>query len=138
MNGDLDRVASGLTREQFALLTEYVRAGSRVGLGDLLKESAQHVARTEAAYHDNPLINVKLARAIHSAIRDIVGRWDAVPHHAKTWLKGAILYFTRCSDDEPDFTSPIGFEDDAEVLNACLRFAGREDLCLNTEDYDDV
>ena len=39
-------------------------------------------------------------------------------------------------DDESDHLSPIGFEDDAEVLNACLRFANLPELCLKTEDYD--
>lgn len=42
------------------------------------------------------------------------------------------------NDDEPDFTSPIGFEDDTEVLNACLRLAQLGALCLHPEDYDDV
>ena len=53
------------------------------------------------------------------------------------WLRAAIYYFAH-DDDEPDFSSPIGFEDDAEVLNACLRLAGRDDLCLKPEDYDDA
>ena len=32
----------------------------------------------------------------------------------------------------------IAVDDDAEVLNACLRFAGYDDLCVNPEAYDDV
>lgn len=54
----------------------------------------------------------------------------------RAWLAGAILYFAQSNDGEPDLTSPIGFEDDTEVLNACLRFAHLEALCLNPEDYD--
>ena len=38
----------------------------------------------------------------------------------RSWLGGAVLYFTTSHDVEPDFISPIGFEDDAEVVNACF------------------
>jgi hypothetical protein len=48
------------------------------------------------------------------------------------------MYFASCDDDEPDLSSPIGFEDDTEILNACLRFASLDDLCLKVEDYDSV
>jgi uncharacterized membrane protein YkvA (DUF1232 family) len=84
------------------------------------------------------MINVRLAEAICHVIRRVVADWDNLPLSSHSWLRAAIYYFAHCSDDQPDFTSPIGFEDDAEVLNACLRLAGREDFCLNPEDYDDV
>jgi hypothetical protein len=48
------------------------------------------------------------------------------------------MYYANADDAEADLTSPIGFEDDVEVLNACLRFARLDELCLNPEDYDDV
>jgi uncharacterized membrane protein YkvA (DUF1232 family) len=57
---------------------------------------------------------------------------------AQPWLAGAVHYFTSGSDCEPDFTSPIGFEDDVEVLNACLRLAGLSHLSLKPEEYDEV
>lgn len=47
-------------------------------------------------------------------------------------------YFATRNDNEPDFQSPLGFEDDAEILNACLKFIDRDDLCLNVEDYDNA
>ncbi len=64
--------------------------------------------------------------------------WETLAPNMRRWFAGAILHFASSDDDEPDFTSPIGFEDDAEVLNAFLRFAGYDDLCVNPEDYDDV
>jgi hypothetical protein len=45
-----------------------------------------------------------------------------------------ILYFSSANKEEDDHKSPIGFDDDAEVINACLRVAGRNDLCINPED----
>ena len=36
------------------------------------------------------------------------------------------------------FAHPVGFEDDTEVLNGCLRLAGPDELCLAPEDYGDA
>ncbi len=84
------------------------------------------------------MINLRLATAIVEVIERVVGDWNSLPADARSWLAGAMHYFCKCNDDEPDFSSPIGFEDDTEVLNACLRFAKLNDLCLNVEDYDDA
>ena len=54
------------------------------------------------------------------------------------WLRGAVGYFVSSNDEEPDFDSPIGIEDDVEILNACLQFAELDSLCLRVEDFDDV
>jgi uncharacterized membrane protein YkvA (DUF1232 family) len=86
----------------------------------------------------NRIINLHLATAIVEVIERVVGDWDSLPANARSWMAGAMHYFSKSNDDEPDFSSPIGFEDDAEVLNACLRFAKLDDLCLNVEDYDDA
>jgi hypothetical protein len=61
---------------------------------------------------------------------------DSLTPSVRNWLAGAILYFYGCDEDEADFTSPIGFEDDTEILNACLKLAGLEELRLNPEDFD--
>jgi uncharacterized membrane protein YkvA (DUF1232 family) len=84
------------------------------------------------------MVNVRLAEAICGVIRTVVADWDSLPTPSHSWLRAAIQYFGNCDDDQPDFTSPIGFEDDTEVLNACLHLAGRDDLCLKPEDYDDA
>ena len=52
-------------------------------------------------------------------------------------LNGELVELMRPIQDSGEL-SPIGFEDDNEVLNACLRLAGRDDLCLKPEDYDDA
>jgi uncharacterized membrane protein YkvA (DUF1232 family) len=91
-----------------------------------------------AAHRKNRLVNLRLAMAIRDTIGKLTTVWDEQSEVARTWLAAAVLYFSHIDDDEPDFNSAIGFEDDLEVLNACLRFAERDDLCLKPEDYDDV
>lgn len=82
------------------------------------------------------MVNVALAEAITAIYANLLSRWPSLSTMATPWLKGAMLYFVETDDDDPDFDSPIGFEDDVEVLNACLRMAGLEELCLNPEDFD--
>lgn len=91
---------------------------------------------TSAAFRKNPLINLRLATAICDRLENVAGTWDDLSPEARFWLGGAIIYFTISDDDESDHLSPIGFEDDAEVLNACLQLANLPELCLKIEDYD--
>ena len=83
-------------------------------------------------------INVKLADAIVRAFQNFFNDWENVPPHARSWCRGMVQYFCVSDDDEHDYSSPSGFKDDAEIMNACLRLAGREDLCINPENFDDV
>jgi uncharacterized membrane protein YkvA (DUF1232 family) len=94
--------------------------------------------RVREEYARNRMINIRLATAICDTLTQIAARWDTFSAPARSLLAGAAVYFASCNDDEPDFSSPIGFEDDAEILNACLRFASLDDLCLRVEDYDSV
>ena len=129
---------SGLSRSQLERLRAYAAEASGMSMDELRSEVDQHLDRTRAAHQRRRIVNLRLATAICEAVRQAFLRWDALPANCRNWLAGAIFYFAKCDDDEPDFNSPIGFEDDAEVLNACLRFAGLDDLCLNVEDYDDA
>lgn len=129
---------SGLTEAQVDRLSEYADSAELLTPSQMLDEARQHLEQTRLAHAANRMINVRLATAIVDVIERLVKEWDSLPSNARSWLAGAIHYFSTSNDDEPDFDSPIGFEDDTEVLNACLRFAGLNNLCLDTEDYDDA
>ena len=127
-----------LTRSQFDCLSEYAERAAAISPSELLEEARQHLEQTKTAHAANRMINVRLASAIVDVIERVANAWDSLPANHQNWLAAAMLYFSSCDDDEPDFDSPIGFEDDVEILNSCLRFAGLNDLCLNAEDYDDA
>jgi hypothetical protein len=128
----------GLTRQQCQRLAEYVEHAAQWPIQQLLAAAQAHLHETFIAHQRNPLVNLRLAEAIWQTIRQVASQWNTLSPEARSWLAGAILYFAKSDDEEPDLTSPIGFEDDAEVLNTCLRLAHCEDLSLNPEDYDDV
>jgi uncharacterized membrane protein YkvA (DUF1232 family) len=128
----------GLARAQLARLSELAETASALQVGDLQRYAGEHLDQARAAHAQNRFVNVRLAEAICRTVDRVAGHWDALQPNVRNWLGGAILYFATCNDDEPDFTSAIGFEDDVEVLNACLRLARLDELCLNPGDYDDA
>ena len=129
---------SGLTRTQFDCLNRCAEEGIQFQPHEILRKACQHLETATSAANTNRLINIRLANAILEVIQNVIGQWDRLSDSHRFWLAGAILYFSSGNDDEPDFSSPIGFEDDTEVLNACLKFANLNHLCLKVENYDDV
>ena len=138
MDDQLELFPSGLSRSQLERLTVYSDDASGKSAHDLQTEVNQHLERTRTAHQRSRLVNLRLAMAIGDAIQRLLQQWATIPANNRNWLAGAFYYFVKCNDDEPDFDSPIGFEDDVEVLNACLRFAGLKDFCLKVEDYDNA
>lgn len=138
MDDHLENSPSGISHAQLKCLKNYRDDAANLSVDNLRGEVAAHLGRAEAAYQRSRIVNLRLASAIANAIETVLNGWNSLESNERAWLAGAIFYFAKCDDDEPDFDSPIGFEDDAEILNACLRFAGLDDLCVNAEDYDDV
>ena len=128
----------GLSEKEFKLLTEYSNQVRDIPLKKLISMADEYLKQVHIAYLKNGFINYPLAEAIHGIIHIIYDEWDSLPAHARSWCRGMIQYFIEDEDDENDLNSPIGFEDDAEIMNACLKLAGWHDLCINPEDYDDV
>jgi hypothetical protein len=81
---------------------------------------------------------LRLATAIADVAESLLSEWESIAKEHRNWFGGAILYFADSRDNEHDFSSAIGFEDDAEVLNACLKHAGRTSMCIEIEDFDNA
>ncbi len=126
----------GLSPAEARELDECVARAEHLPLEALLASAREHVAATRMAYAVNPLLDLGLAEALLQSIESLFDHWSAVPPYAQGWCKGMVLYFASCNKDEDDHESPIGFDDDAEVINACLRMAGRDDLCVDPEEYE--
>jgi len=124
----------GLSEETFQMLLSCVEEVEHLSPQELLKRTEKHLNNAHIAYKKNPLVNIELADAIVECFRDVVQSWDSIPDHARQYCKGMMHYFVISDDELKDFSSPIGFDDDAEVMNACLRVAGLDKLCVNPEE----
>ncbi len=128
----------GLTQKAFDLLNKCSKESSGYSTSELIDRAKIYLERIRSAHSENIFINLRLAEAMFSTMENVVERWENLPSHSHPWLRGMMTYFTLTSDLESDFTSPIGFDDDVEIMNACLCHAGLQEFCLNPEDYDDV
>lgn len=128
----------GLMNSEFEILMKCSKDAGCFSINDLKQRTDQYFESIKEAYEKNSIVNVKLAGAIVGTIHSVCSEWDNIPDTAKPWCKGMIQYFTEQDDDENDLESPIGFDDDADVMNSCLKFAGRSDLCIDPEEYDDL
>jgi uncharacterized membrane protein YkvA (DUF1232 family) len=129
---------TNLSRSLFDHLCKSAHDAESIPPAELLAAAHEHLERTRAAHAQNRMVNLRFASAIVAALDVLIKDWGSIQPNQAWWLRGAMQYFASSDDDEPDFLSPLGFEDDAEILNACLKFIGRSDLCLNAEDFDNA
>ncbi len=125
-----------LSKELLVILEKHALIAQKQSLGALIESSNQYASKISELSKSNAMINLKLVKVIQSTIQKLEKGWPNFDADQKRWLSAAINYFIDKEDDSPDLDSFIGFEDDAEVLNACLEFAGREDWEIKIEDYD--
>ncbi len=109
------------------------RAASSLSFSELRAACHAHLKAAEAAAEECPIVDIDSATRIVAAIEELVPLWDSFSPQAQESLKGAMHYFALTNDDENDFESAIGFDDDIRVLNAALFLAGRPQLTL--KDY---
>lgn len=102
---------------------------------DLISDVNNHVSLALDAQTDHPMVNVGLATLIGERIVALIGHWENLTEPQRFWVRGAVGYFAASDDEEDDFRSPIGFEDDAEIFNQCALFSGHEELVIAKEEY---
>ena len=129
---------TGNSRKQFEVLVEYASQAETLEADDLLRRVMRHLEDARVAHSRSRIVNLRLATAIASVAEKLLAEWASIAVQYRNWLGGAILYFAESRDSEHDFSSAIGFEDDAEVMNACLKLAGKSSFCIKIEDFDDA
>jgi len=129
---------TGISRKQFAALVEHASRSEAFEPTELRRRVQRHLDDSRIAHSRNRIVNLRLATAIAEVAESLLSEWESITKEQRNWFGGAILYFADSRDNEHDFSSAIGFEDDAEVLNACLKHAGRASMCIEIEDFDNA
>jgi hypothetical protein len=84
------------------------------------------------AYRQNGRANVQRAEAIATAALSLLDSVnEKIPKKNLRIIQAAIRYFVIQDDGHShDLATPDGLDDDARVMNAVLRFFGRDDLFI--------
>lgn len=125
-----DQLSPGVD-ELFRELAVPVKKGE---LESIKAEIWQYVEKIVKAQRKNEFLNADLARKISETCIYLLDSYTKYPKDQKALISGAVKYFLLCGDQDSDIGSPLGFDDDAEVLNYVLNKIGRKDLLIDIEE----
>jgi hypothetical protein len=92
-----------------------------VHIGQLRARLQDHLAQVRAAAEDNEFVDLALAEHLHGRLANALDAWAGYDGEQRAALIEAVDYLVRTDDEEDDLRSPIGFDDDAEAVEAALR-----------------
>lgn len=121
---------------RYADLLDALSADTRMQLDGLLHESPvtfrdlstdieKYLATIRNHTRVNEFIDLHLAERVAEACLELLASEPADPD-ARAVIQAAARYFLVRSDADHDLDSLFGFEDDAVVINAALKYLGRE------------
>ena len=87
----------------------------------LERQLASHLNQIHAAAQDNEFVDLNEARRLHDLLVGMLNNWNDLEPTQRALVSDAIRYFVQTNDEEDDLRSPVGFEDDTEVVEAVLR-----------------
>lgn len=76
-----------------------------------------HLAHARRVAAADPFVDIARAEQVAAACLALLDAWPTLDDDARSWVAAACLYFADSDDDEDDFASILGFDDDAEVVN---------------------
>ena len=79
-----------------------------------------HLEHVRAAARDNEFVDAAEAIRLHMLLAEALESWERLDDDQREVLADAVHYLVRTDDEEDDLRSPIGFEDDAEVVEVAL------------------
>lgn len=91
----------------------------------LTRRLAQHLRVVRAAAQENEFVDLPLAEQLHARLGEVVERWVDYDAEQRKIIAEAVGYLVRTDDDENDLRSPVGFDDDAEVVEEALHRISR-------------
>ena len=90
----------------------------RQTLRETMKAHLEHV---RSAARDNEFVDAAEAIRLHMLLAEALESWSLLDADQREVLADAVHYLVQTDDEEDDLRSPIGFEDDAEVVEAALK-----------------
>lgn len=87
----------------------------------------RHARAAEAAASRDAMVDLDLARSLERACLDLLTRWPALSDPERHLVQAAVRYYVHQDDDEDDFTSIVGFDDDLEVVRFVAHTLGMPD-----------
>jgi uncharacterized membrane protein YkvA (DUF1232 family) len=129
----IDRVVRAFTFEDNGSLRRYF-AEPLFSCYALKEKVSNYLAELEENQAEYEFLDLPLARRIASQCHALLDTLNPQSSDdRKRLIQVAVIYFIEDDDAEGDTTSPIGFDDDAEVVELIARELGLDDI-IRTKD----
>jgi uncharacterized membrane protein YkvA (DUF1232 family) len=94
----------------------------------LVTQIHDHLQQIHEALARNEFLDVKTAQQAADLLIDLLSTLNDYSAGKQNLIVGAARYFVLDDDHEPDTKSPLGFDDDIQVLNFVLEKLGKPKL----------
>ena len=136
MTDQLSLFGDLLSPEVDRILREFAVPVKSDGVETLKTEIMCYLDRIVQAQRENEFLNEPLARRIGEIGVLLLDSYHSYTKEQQSFITGAVRYFLLAKDKDNDLHSPLGFDDDAEVMKFVLKSIGRENLMIDIEgDY---
>ena len=92
-----------------------------------------HLQAAESAAQTSPFVDLERATGVGQCCLALLNGWSELSEVERHWVQAGCVYFAEADDDEDDFESIVGFDDDAEVLNHIAAQLGRAELLISLD-----
>ena len=116
----------GEATELYARLLRAPPAAAR----DLTTMVRCHLATATQRHEADAFVDIGLATAIGEACLALLEGFDQADPDQGRAIQAACVYFAAADDAEDDFSSVLGFDDDAGLLNHVAELLDRPDLII--------
>ena len=125
-----DSLQDLLSPEEFGALYACFKEAADMPHETLLSACKAHADLALRLSADDSKIDIKSAVSLASSFSRCGSSWWDIAEEKRAWIKAAMFYFAHTGDDEPDFTSILGFDDDRRIANACFAVCGFEEFSV--------
>jgi len=128
MFSNLDKIFSSLP-ESFKLLFEEDRSNNSNLLSTKVSE---HLSAAKESLESNEFIDINAAESLAKVSHYLIEKLSGLSNEHRQLAVAAIYYFIESDDEEHDFDSILGFDDDISVMNKVLDYIGHSHKKIST------
>lgn len=84
----------------------------------------EHLSSAKEALSDNEFVDIKAGESLARVSHYLIEKLSGLSNEHRQLAVAAIYYFIESDDEEHDFDSILGFDDDIKVMNKTLYYIG--------------
>lgn len=123
---DLDALLEPAAHARFRRLCLATSSSDLAELAGVVRMHMAQIAEVATERTD-----VEMAARIASAFEDLLTAADGFSDDERALIRGSVEYFLLVDDADGDLDDPLGFDDDARILNSVLDRIGKSELKIS-------